>query len=234
MDGGAGADDVTDLLLVDLATDALHLASPVGVAGQRPLQLLVVIHADDHETVQGRCVKLVAANVLAVSAATEGVGSSNHSEVRVALGGFSVTREVAVAVGQGSVEGHDRLGHGGVHFIEEEQATVGVGIAESGGDNASLSVDETAELVLRSHGTSEVEAQVQSLGHLLTDGGLARACRANQHHGHFSSNCFEHRVKLLVNKLGAQGLLASGESDDDVLLSRLVSVLLDESDDILL
>ena len=123
----------------------------------------------------GGCIELIAANVLAVSAAAEGVSSSNHAEVRVTLGGFSVTREVAVAVGQGSVEGHDRLGHGSIHLVEEEQATVGVGIAESGGDNASLGVDETAELVLRSHSTSEVEPQVQGLGHLLTDGGLAQS-----------------------------------------------------------
>ena len=152
----------------------------------------------------------------------------------MALGGFGVTREVAVAVGQGSVEGHDRLGHGSIHLIEEEQAAVGVGIAESSGDDASLGVDKAAELVLRSHGTSEVEPQVQSLGHLLTNSGLARACRTDQHHRHFSSNCFEHLIKLLVDKLGAQGFLASRESDDDVLLSRLVGVLLDEGDDILL
>ena len=98
-------------------------------------------------------------------------------------------------------------------LVEEEQATVGVGIAESGGDNASLGVDETAELVLRSHSTSEVEPQVQGLGHLLTDGGLARAGRANQHHRHFSSNCLEHRVELLVNQLLAQRFLPAWESD---------------------
>ena len=106
----------------------------------------------------------------------------------MALGGSSVTREVAVAIGQGCVEGHDRLRHGSIQLVEQEQATVGVCLAEGGGDDATLSIDEAAQLVFRGHSTSEVEAQVQRLSHLLAESGFAGASRADEHHWYFSSN----------------------------------------------